>query len=92
MAYAFLVLTILSLGVWCAAGYVVWRLYNHMTAILPTMIDDVISRQDSRIERRVERRENKDVTSTQQDDTGVSGGGYPPPDGVVRAGVPMRRR
>ena len=88
MAYAFLVLTILSLAVWGAFAFVVWRLYNHMTLTLPTMIDDVISRQDSRIERRVERRENKDATSTQQDDTGFA----PPQDGVVRAGVPMRRR
>ncbi len=87
MAYAFLVLTILSLAVWGAAGYVLWRLYSHMTDILPTMIDDVISRQDSRIERRVERRENKDSTPTQQDDTGLA----QPQDGVLRAGVPWRR-
>ena len=88
MAYAFLVLTILSLAVWGAFAYVVWRLYNHMTVTLPTMIDDVISRQDSRIERRVERRENKEATPTQQD-----GAAYDlPQDGVVRAGVPMRRR
>ena len=87
MAYAFLVLTILSLAVWGAFAYVVWRLYNHMTLTLPTMIDDVISRQDSRIERRVERRENKDPTPTQQDDTGLAH----PQDGVLRAGVPWRR-
>ena len=87
MAYAFLVLTILSLAVWGAFAYVVWRLYNHMTLTLPTMIDDVISRQDSRIERRVERRENKDATPTQQDDTGPAH----PQDGVLRAGVPWRR-
>jgi len=87
MAYAFLILAILSLAAWCAAAYVVWRLYNHMTITLPTMIDDVISRQDSRIERRVERRENKDATPTQQDDTGPA----QPQDGVLRAGVPWRR-
>jgi len=88
MAYAFLVLAILSLAAWGAAAYVIWRLYQYMTVNLPTMIDDVISRQDSRIERRVERRENKDTTSPQQDDTGYA----LPQDGVVRAGVPMRRR
>jgi len=88
MAYAFLVLTILSLATWGAAAYVIWRLYQYMTINLPTIIDDVISRQDSRIERRVERRDNKEATSTQQDDTGFT----PPLDGVVRAGVPMRRK
>ena len=88
MAYAFLVLTILSLAVWGAFAFVVWRLYSHMTIILPTMIDDVISRQDARIERRVERRENKDATPASQDDTGPAA----PQDGVVRAGVSMRRR
>ena len=87
MAYAFLVLTILSLAVWGAFGFAGYRLYVHMTTILPTMIDDVISRQDSRIERRVERRENKDSTPTQQEDTGLA----PPQDGVLRAGVPWRR-
>lgn len=87
LAYAFLVLLVINSLGWFLAGYFGYRLYAQLTDALPTMIDDSISRQDSRIERRLERRDNKDPTPTQQDDIGPA----PPQDGVLRAGVPWRR-